>query len=172
MIWHGYGYGYSMYCPAPAHISLPGPKSNTMVPGDQYLASLVPSPVACCCLSLALPMQPALQWPAGFDLKQDLVPHNHWPCPRATHVVLGTGSSHSFAGCRMPRLCLASWAESVAAGLVALGCTFKMGPNQSSHPLGQLERKTVLTKPGDKRLLAFVSPSTSELDSDVAVPCS
>lgn len=100
MVWHGYG----RYCPAPGHISLPGTKSNTMVPGGQYLGSLVPSPVPCCCLSLALPMQPALQGPAGFDLKQDLVPHNHWPCPRATRVLLGTSSNHSSAGCRMPSL--------------------------------------------------------------------
>ena len=176
-VWYGMGMGMGMgmrmVCTvlhAPGHISLPDTESNTTVPGCQHLGSLVPSPVLCCCLSLALPMQPALQGPAGFDLKQDLVPHNHWPCPRATCVVLGTSSSHSSAGCRMPRLCLGSWAESVPTGVAASGCVFNMGPNRSSHPLGQLEHKAVLTKPGDKRLLAFASPNTSEFDSDVAVP--
>lgn len=76
-LWNGRGMawrGYGMYCPAPGCTSMPGTQSNPMVPGSQYLGSLVPSPVPRCCLSLALPMPPALQGLAGFDFKQDLVP--------------------------------------------------------------------------------------------------
>lgn len=149
---------------------MPGTESSTVVPGGQYLGSLVPSPAPRFCLSLVLPMQPALQGPAGFDLKQDLVPHNHWPCPRATCVVLGTSSSRSSSECRMPRPCLGSWAESVSAGLVASGCVFNTVPDQTFHPLGQVQHKAVLTKPDDKRLLTFASPSASEFAGDAAVP--